>query len=176
MWLTTADLVHTVLAFAQLLSLDFLFWNRRASLMIKDVESESCGWVNAVIDVGRCSEPWKAHPGFPSSILSFSSNNLASRVHLSQPRGPQCFPEKCPTHSLSPGCGLAGFHAHFNLLAPWPTLLASTPLSTGSSSSVPCSISNTVFGERFSKCGPVSSSNIWDLGRNAEPQVPPETF
>ena len=40
LWLTTADLVHTVLAFAQLLSLDFLFWNRRASLVLKDVESD----------------------------------------------------------------------------------------------------------------------------------------
>lgn len=38
--LTTADLVHTVLAFAQLLSLDFLSWNRQASLAVKDVESD----------------------------------------------------------------------------------------------------------------------------------------
>lgn len=40
MALTTADLVHTVLAFAQLLSLDFLSWNRQASLAVKDVESD----------------------------------------------------------------------------------------------------------------------------------------
>ena len=38
--LTTADLVHTVLAFAQLLSLDFLSWDRQASLVVKDVESD----------------------------------------------------------------------------------------------------------------------------------------
>lgn len=38
--LTTADLVHTVLAFAQLLSLDFLSWDRQASLAVKDVESD----------------------------------------------------------------------------------------------------------------------------------------
>lgn len=38
--LTTADLVHTVLAFAQLLSLDFLSWNRQASLAVKHVESD----------------------------------------------------------------------------------------------------------------------------------------
>ena len=40
MALTTADLVHTVLAFAQLLSLDFLSWDRQASLVVKDVESD----------------------------------------------------------------------------------------------------------------------------------------
>lgn len=38
--LTTADLVHTVLAFAQLLSLDFLSWDRQASLAVKDIESD----------------------------------------------------------------------------------------------------------------------------------------
>ena len=140
--------------------------------------------MNAVIDVGRCSEHWKAPPGFPSSILSSSSNHLASWTHLSQPTGPHCAAEcrRSPVW-LWP----AGLQAHFDprplflhlhlvpLEAPLPSPALLATLSLVCFLRGPVVHALHPSSPRFSKCGPVSS-NICDLGRHAEPQVPPETF